>query len=300
MHLFPFRVRSVSRGTGQPPHVSPAKAQPHDTKDAYQFPHRLQTKDMKHLLAAILSIAFTCIFLFGTAACTLPSAGPSAEKRNLRTRERSESAGMQSAEGRAPSEAEDTRSKRIWLTFDDGPTDSTTPKILDILKNENVKATFFVVGRQIANREKILLREAAEGHAIGIHTYTHEYNKIYASADALRKDIDLCSKAIRSVLPDFNTDLYRFPGGSYNVKKELVEAVEKAGYRHYDWNCSAEDAVSPNTPASVLYQNVLDSAGSKNEVILLMHDGVGYKETIRCLPAVIDYFREREFAFCTL
>ena len=99
--------------------------------------------------------------------------------------------------------------KRIWLTFDDGPTDSTTPKILDILENENVKATFFVVGRQIAGREKILLREAGEGHAIGIHTYTHEYNKIYASADALRKDIDLCSKAIRSVLPDFNTDLRR-------------------------------------------------------------------------------------------
>ena len=190
--------------------------------------------------------------------------------------------------------------KRIWLTFDDGPTDSTTPKILDILENENVKATFFVVGRQIAGREKILLREAGEGHAIGIHTYTHEYNKIYASADALRKDIDLCSKAIRSVLPDFNTDLYRFPGGSYNVKKELVDAVEKAGYRHYDWNCSAEDAVSPNTPASVLYQNVLDSAGSKNEVILLMHDGVGYKETIKCLPSVIKHFREKGFAFCTL
>ena len=190
--------------------------------------------------------------------------------------------------------------KRIWLTFDDGPTDSTTPKILDILENENVKATFFVVGRQIAGREKILLREAGEGHAIGIHTYTHEYNKIYASADALRKDIDLCSKAIRSVLPDFNSDLYRFPGGSYNVKHELIAAVENAGYRHFDWNASAEDAVSPNTPASVLYQNVLDSAGSKSEVILLMHDGVGYKETIKCLPSVIKHFREKGFAFCTL
>ena len=190
--------------------------------------------------------------------------------------------------------------KRIWLTFDDGPTDSTTPKILDILENENVKATFFVFGRQIAGREKILLREAGEGHAIGIHTYTHEYNKIYASADALRKDIDLCSKAIRSVLPDFNSDLYRFPGGSYNVKHELIAAVENAGYRHFDWNASAEDAVSPNTPASVLYQNVLDSAGSKSEVILLMHDGVGYKETIKCLPSVIKHFREKGFAFCTL
>ena len=190
--------------------------------------------------------------------------------------------------------------KRVAISFDAAWGNEDTQQLIDILAKHNVKATFFVVGRQIAGREKILLREAGEGHAIGIHTYTHEYNKIYASADALRKDIDLCSKAIRSVLPDFNTDLYRFPGGSYNVKKELVQVVEKAGYRHYDWNCSAEDAVSPNTPASVLYQNVLDSAGSKNEVILLMHDGVGYKETIKCLPSVIKHFREKGFAFCTL
>ena len=80
----------------------------------------------------------------------------------------------------------------------------------------------------------------------------------------------------------------------------MVAAVENAGYRHYDWNASAEDAVRPDTPASVLYQNVLDSAASKNEVILLMHDGVGYKETIRCLPSVIKHFREKGFAFCTL
>ena len=156
-----------------------------------------------------------------------------------------------------------------------------------------------MIGSQITGREKILRREADGGHTIGIHTYSHEYKKIYASADALRKDIALCSEAIRSVLPDFCTDIYRFPGGSFNVKKELIAAVEQAGYRHYDWNASAEDAVSPNAPADELYRNVLASAGEKSDVILLMHDGVGYKGTVQCLPSVIGYFRKKGYLFCT-
>ena len=252
---------------------------------------------MKQVFSVLLSIFLAWAALSGTAACSIPAKIP--EGHSGAAAEQPDSAGKENA-GDNAAQKDDRPEKRIWLTFDDGPTDSTTPKILDILEAANVKATFFVIGRQIAGREKILQREADGGHAIGIHTYTHEYKKIYASADALLKDIALCREAIRSVLPAFETDLYRFPGGSYNVNKALIATVEHAGYRHYDWNCSAEDAVSPNTPASVLYQNVLDSAGSKNKVILLMHDGVGYKETIRCLPAVIDYFREREFAFCTL
>ncbi|HIY96888.1 MAG TPA: polysaccharide deacetylase [Candidatus Borkfalkia excrementigallinarum] len=201
----------------------------------------------------------------------------------------------------AQNHAADTHAeKTIYLTFDDGPTDSTTPKILDILKNENVKATFFVIGRQISGREKILFRESAEGHAIGIHTQTHEYKKIYDTEETLLADIRACKASIRKVFPDFETDLYRFPGGSFGVKKELIAAVEKAGYRHYDWNASAEDAVSANASAEDLYNNVLLSAGNKKNVILLMHDGVGYKSTIACLPSVIRHFRSGGYTFSTL
>lgn len=196
--------------------------------------------------------------------------------------------------------SKESAQKKIYLTFDDGPTDSTTPKVLNILKEKHVKATFFVIGKQIGGREKILQREKKEGHAIGIHTYTHVYKKIYSSPTALLADIQRCKEAIKKVLPGFETTLYRFPGGSFNLKEALIKAVEEAGYRHYDWNASAEDAADPNTPADVLFNNAVTSAGRKNRVILLLHDGVGYRETIKCLPAIIDYFREKGYRFETL
>lgn len=186
----------------------------------------------------------------------------------------------------------------IYLTFDDGPTDSTTPKILDVLKKENVRATFFVVGRQIKGREKILKRTAEEGHSIGIHTYSHRYDEIYADKAALLKDIEKCRGAIKKVLPDYNKNLYRFPGGSF-LCPSLREAVTRAGYRYYDWNASAGDAEGRYT-AKQLFENAIRTSKGKKPVILLMHDGVGYKNTVRALPEIIRRFKNEGYVFKTL
>lgn len=186
----------------------------------------------------------------------------------------------------------------IYLTFDDGPTDSTTPKILDVLKKENVRATFFVVGRQIKGREKILKRTAEEGHSIGIHTYSHRYDEIYADKAALLKDIEKCRGAIKKVLPDYNKNLYRFPGGSF-LCPSLREAVTRAGYRYYDWNASAGDAEGRYT-AKQLFENAIRTSEGKTPVILLMHDGVGYKNTVRALPEIIRRFKNEGYVFKTL
>lgn len=191
----------------------------------------------------------------------------------------------------------DTEIKTICLTFDDGPTDSTTPKILDILRKEDIPATFFVIGRQISRRKEILQRTFDDGHAIGIHTYSHEYKQIYASSSALLGDIRRCQKSIREILPEWNSDLYRFPGGEAGLSESLVSAVKNAGYRICSWNASVEDAVSPNASAEDLYNNAVRSAGEKNHVILLLHDGVGYRETVRALPKIIDYFRGKGYTF---
>ena len=199
-----------------------------------------------------------------------------------------------------PSSQSPSTEKTVYLTFDDGPTDSTTPYILDILKTENVRATFFVIGRQINGRENILRREHTDGHKIAIHTYSHEYGAIYASRDALLKDIEKCRKAILNILPDWNESLYRFPGGSSGVREELRLAVQKAGWHAVDWNSSAEDAVRPDASAEELYQYVLDSSAKKKDIILLMHDGVGYKATIQCLPRVIKHFKDIGYTFRTL
>lgn len=194
----------------------------------------------------------------------------------------------------------DTEIKTICLTFDDGPTDSTTPKILDILRKENIPATFFVIGRQISSRKEILQRTFDAGHAIGIHTYSHEYKQIYASTSALLGDIRRCQKSIREVLPEWNSDLYRFPGGEAGLSEALVSAVKNAGFRICSWNASIEDAVSPNASAEDLYNNAVRSAGEKNHVVLLLHDGVGYRETVRALPKIIEYFRSKGYTFQSL
>ena len=191
----------------------------------------------------------------------------------------------------------DTEIKTICLTFDDGPTDSTTPKILDILRKENIPATFFVIGRQISSRKEILQRTFDDGHAIGIHTYSHEYKQIYASTSALLGDIRRCQKSIREVLPEWNSDLYRFPGGEAGLSDTLISAVKNAGFRICSWNASIEDAVSPNASAEDLYNNAVRSAGEKKHVVLLLHDGVGYRETVRALPKIIECFRSKGYTF---
>lgn len=194
----------------------------------------------------------------------------------------------------------DTEIKTICLTFDDGPTDSTTPKILDILRKENIPATFFVIGRQISSRKEILQRTFDDGHAIGIHTYSHEYKQIYASTSALLGDIRRCQKSIREVLPEWNSDLYRFPGGEAGLSDTLISAVKNAGFRICSWNASIEDAVFPNASAEDLYNNAVRSAGEKNHVVLLLHDGVGYRATVRALPKIIEYFRSKGYTFQSL
>lgn len=186
--------------------------------------------------------------------------------------------------------------KTVYLTFDDGPTDSTTPKVLDILHEKNVKATFFVIGQQIRGREEILRRAYNEGHTIGIHTYTHEYNVIYKSAEALLADIQKCKKAIANAIPNFDTNLYRFPGGSF-LYPQYREAITNAGYHYVDWNASSDDAVLTNASPQELFDRAIGSANGKSKIILLMHDGVGRKATVQSLSAIIDHFSENGYIF---
>lgn len=205
---------------------------------------------------------------------------------------------LTSAANFAAAQETGAQTKEIFVTFDDGPTDSTTPKVLDVLQREKVPATFFVIGRQINGREKTLRRIAAEGHAIGIHSYSHQYKEIYQSADALLADIEKCRKAIQNVLPQYDRMLYRFPGGSF-LCPHLRDAVVHAGYRYFDWNASAGDAEG-NFSAKTLYENAVKTSEGKNPVVLLLHDGVGYRETIRALPDIVQHFKKDGYTFKTL
>ena len=136
----------------------------------------------------------------------------------------------------------------IYLTFDDGPSNDITPQILDILKEENVHATFFVINFS-QNKEELIKRERDEGHSIGLHGYSHEYKKIYKSEETYMNNLNDLQTKVEKVT-GVKSIITRFPGGSSNtvsrfnkgVMTKLVKDVEDAGYKYYDWNVDSDDA----------------------------------------------------------
>ena len=189
--------------------------------------------------------------------------------------------------------------KVIYLTFDDGPCDRVTPKILDVLKEENVKATFFIVGNAAENRKYLLEREFSEGHTIAVHSYTHRYSQIYSSAENLLADIDKCNEVIKSVTGSYSS-LYRFPGGSYGLSDKLISAVKAHGMNYIDWNASVCDAEYYAAPSNILYANAVKTSNGHDKVILLAHDSTTKITTAEALKDIIKYFKSQNYKFATL
>ncbi len=193
-------------------------------------------------------------------------------------------------------------SKEVYLTFDDGPSSESTIKILDILKEHGIKGTFFVVGKNVDQYPEILKRIHEEGHGIGIHTYSHNYKEIYASPDALQKDIEACLQSIRNVIgEDFSTILYRFPGGSYRKNKEIyIERVESLGYIYFDWNVLNGDAEGSNLSEDYLIKRFNETSKGYNKILSLMHDTNAKANTVNTLPRIIKQLQAEGYEFKSL
>ena len=192
--------------------------------------------------------------------------------------------------------ADNADRKVIYLTFDDGPTDRITPKILDVLDEEDVKATFFIIGRNAERRKYLINREYQSGHTVAVHSYTHRYNEIYKDKAALLKDIEDCNAVIRSVTGEYSK-IYRFPGGSSNARPELVDCVVENGYRYVDWNAGLCDAEIPNATAEQLYKAAIATAEGINHIVMLAHDSTDKVNTPEALRLVIKYFKEKGYSF---
>ncbi len=192
--------------------------------------------------------------------------------------------------------AEASTEKTIYLTFDDGPSDRVTPKILDILKEENVKATFFIVGTSAENRKYLLEREFEEGHTVAVHSYSHKYSEIYSSRESLLKDINKCNEVIKSVTGSYS-DIYRFPGGSYGLSDKLISAVKDCGLKYVDWNASTRDAEYYSAPPEILYKSTIDTAKGRDKVVLLAHDSTTKTTTAKALKNIIKYFKSQNYVF---
>lgn len=190
----------------------------------------------------------------------------------------------------------DEQEKCIYLTFDDGPSDRVTPLILDVLKEENVKATFFVVGKHAERRKYLIKREFDEGHCVGVHSYSHVYNSIYSSPQALIADIDKCNDIIEEVTGK-RSDVYRFPGGSFSVKAELIAEVLQHGMRYVDWNASTRDAEIIHPTVQTLFKAAIDTPANRERIILLSHDTTDKTVTAQALKSIISYYKKAGYVF---
>jgi len=184
--------------------------------------------------------------------------------------------------------------KIMYLTFDDGPSAQNTDKVLDVLKEKNVKATFFVIGEYVRKNPETAKRIAAEGHTIGIHCDVHDYGPLYKSVDSYIEDFQ---KAYDTVLEVTGVEakLFRFPGGSVNaynkgVRQDIIDEMEKRGFIYYDWNASLEDASGKGKTKEQLIQSAIDTSLGRKKVVLLAHDRV--ENTALALGELIDTFSD--------
>jgi peptidoglycan/xylan/chitin deacetylase (PgdA/CDA1 family) len=190
-----------------------------------------------------------------------------------------------------------------YLTFDDGPSERTL-EILEILRRENVQATFFVVNKTGERAAEIMRQTAADGHAIGMHSATHVYDTIYASTDAFLTDFWDNFMFIRDTTGQSPT-VFRCPGGSLNSHNNktgipiLVEMTRR-GFVCFDWNCATGDAGSTPLKAKEMVQSVLDTARNRDQIVVLAHDAKNKYTTVEALPAIIRALRERGYRFAAL
>ena len=187
--------------------------------------------------------------------------------------------------------------KIIYLTFDDGPSYKVTNNVLDILKENDVKATFFLIGNQIKDKEDVVKRIYDGGHSIGLHTYTHNFRKIYCDEDQFIEEMMTCRSEIEEVI-GIAPNIIRFPGGSYkHLSKSYLKKLHDNNFRVYDWNMDNCDGLNPKIQPYNLYTKAIKGSDKMDKIILLMHCTDMNKNTCSALPQIISYYKERGYEF---
>lgn len=194
------------------------------------------------------------------------------------------------------SKPEAPEGKKVYLTFDDGPS-IYTEKILSILKKNDVKATFFVIGKTDDYSKEMYQKIVEEGHTLAMHSYSHEYSSIYSSVKAFKKDL----QKIETLLTDVTgqkPQYYRFPGGSSNTvskidMKKFISCLNEEGITYFDWNVINGDAVSKTVPKDELVNNVITGIKNYETSVVLMHDAGTKGTTVEALPEIIKKIKKQ-------
>ncbi len=194
--------------------------------------------------------------------------------------------------------------KQVYLTFDDGPSNNITPQILDILKEEGVPATFFVLGSRAELYPELVKREFDEGHYIANHGYSHKYSQIYASVQSVIDEYNMTEQAIQRALgtADFHSYLFRFPGGSsggpYNdLKAEAKNTLWANSIASTNWNCLTGDAEALGRTKEELLARLAETANGRGSLIILMHDAADKQPTADALREIIPNYKNQGYVF---
>lgn len=196
------------------------------------------------------------------------------------------------------------KNKKVYLTFDDGPCNNTL-KILDILNKENVKATFFVIGKKVEERPDIIKKLNDDGMFVASHSYSHDYKEIYKNPETYLLDLEKCNEIIEKHLSSKPSEYIRVPGGSAGntsnkyVMNKIREELISNNYKYIDWNVTAGDAAGRNVPVYKIINTVKKQCKDKDYAVILMHDSYYKKTTVEALPSIIEYLREEGFSFET-
>lgn len=196
-----------------------------------------------------------------------------------------------------------SETKRVFLTFDDGPSKTITEPLLELLKQENVKATFFVLGSRVELYPEIVKKAYDEGHYIANHGYSHIYSQIYSSSQSVLDEYNKANIAIQNAIgeAEYNSHLFRFPGGFWggkyaNIKKEAKQLLNENEIVNIDWNCLTGDSAG-NTTVEQFIEEIDKTAPKHTSVVVLMHDAANKTATLEAMPQIIAYFRDRGYEF---
>lgn len=195
--------------------------------------------------------------------------------------------------------------KIAYLSFDDGPVKNITPKVLDILKELDVKANFFVVGKHVKEEPELVKRMYEEGHFIGNHTYSHNNKKIYKNQNSFISEIQNTDKEIGKAIgdPNFSCHVFRFPNGSHGTayrteKMQGIESLKEIDYTYVNWNSLNNDSIKKYSRQQLL-NNLKKSSKNKNVLVVLMHDTGDLNKTYDVLEDSISYLKSQGYEFQT-
>ena len=193
---------------------------------------------------------------------------------------------------------DDTTTKKVYLTFDDGP-GSQTGKILDILKKNHVKATFFVTGKEDASSKKIYQRIVKEGHTLAKHSYSHIQDVIYDSKEAFEKDLKQINRCLYEAT-GVHTKFYRFPGGSSTQNTSLsiqnfIDVLKKNHYLYLDWNVISPDINNANATKEQVVTGVMQGVDAYDTAVVLMYDVADKPMTVKALPSIIKQIKAKNY-----